>query len=150
MLPEVRMAGVLDAITSHRAGRWSCVEAGELLGFPIYKLLLVFYSFDASWLWTLFLIVATMGGLTPSFGYVLFAMKSAVPSLSMSEIYKASWPFVWLNVFGMFILWLLPPLITFLPNLVAKEATYSSRAQVTTTRTLRSGSLGSGIHAPNS
>jgi hypothetical protein len=57
---------------------------------------------------------------------------------------------VWLNVFGMFILWLLPPLITFLPNLVAKEATYSSRAQVTTTRTLRSGSLGSGIHAPNS
>ena len=33
MLPEFRMARVLDAISSHRAGSWSCVEAGELLGF---------------------------------------------------------------------------------------------------------------------
>ena len=33
MLPEVRMARVLDAISSHRVGRLSCVEAGELLGF---------------------------------------------------------------------------------------------------------------------
>ena len=33
MLPEVRMARVLDAISSHRAGRLSFVEAGELLGF---------------------------------------------------------------------------------------------------------------------
>ena len=32
MLPEVRMARVLSAIASHRAGRLSCVEAGELLG----------------------------------------------------------------------------------------------------------------------
>ena len=32
MLPEVRMARVLDAIGLHRAGRLSCVEAGELLG----------------------------------------------------------------------------------------------------------------------
>ena len=33
MLPEVRMARVLDAISSHRAGRLRCVEAGELLWF---------------------------------------------------------------------------------------------------------------------
>jgi len=33
MLPEVRMARVLDAISSHRAGRLSWVEAVELLGF---------------------------------------------------------------------------------------------------------------------
>ena len=32
MLPEVRMARVLDAIRSHRLKRLSCVEAGELLG----------------------------------------------------------------------------------------------------------------------
>ena len=90
--------------------------------------------------------------LTPPFGYVLFAMKSAVPSLpslSMSEIYKASWPFVWIIVFGMFILWLFPPLITFMPNLATKQAAYSSRAKVTTKRTLRPGSLGWGMHAPN-
>jgi len=33
MLPEVRMARILDAISSHRAGRLRCVEAEELLGF---------------------------------------------------------------------------------------------------------------------
>ena len=33
MLPEVRMARVLDAVSSHQAGRLSCVEAGEFLGF---------------------------------------------------------------------------------------------------------------------
>ncbi len=33
MLPEVRMARVLGAISLHRGGRLSCVEAGELLGF---------------------------------------------------------------------------------------------------------------------
>ena len=32
MLPEVRMARVLEAIGLHRAGRLSCIEAGELLG----------------------------------------------------------------------------------------------------------------------
>jgi len=33
MLLGVRMARVLDAISSHRAGRLSCVEARELLEF---------------------------------------------------------------------------------------------------------------------
>ena len=33
MLPEVRMARILDAISSHRAVSLRCVEAGELLGF---------------------------------------------------------------------------------------------------------------------
>ena len=33
MWPEVRVARVLVAISSHRARRLSCVEAGELLGF---------------------------------------------------------------------------------------------------------------------
>jgi ribosomal protein L10 len=35
MLPEVRMARVLDAVSSDRARRLSRVEAGELLGFSV-------------------------------------------------------------------------------------------------------------------
>ena len=83
---------------------------------PIYKPMIVHYGFDAIWFWTLFLIVATVGGLTPPFGYVLFALKSAVPDLPLTDIYKASWPFVWIIVFGMFLMWLFPPIITFLPS----------------------------------
>ena len=85
---------------------------------PIYKPLLTHYSFDAIWFWTLFLIVATVGGLTPPFGYILFALKSAARDLPTSEIYAASWPFVWLIVLGMVILAVFPSMITFLPNLM--------------------------------
>ena len=47
---------------------------------PIYQPILKMYHFNQIWFWTLFLIVATVGGLTPPFGYVLFALKSARPS----------------------------------------------------------------------
>jgi TRAP-type C4-dicarboxylate transport system permease large subunit len=88
-----------------------------LVAIPIYDPLLTVYNFDPIWFWTLFLIVATLGGLTPPFGYVLFALKSAAPDLPTTEIYRASWPFVFLIVFGMIILVIFPDLITFLPNL---------------------------------
>ena len=88
---------------------------------PIYQPLLKLYAFDQIWFWTLFLIVATVGGLTPPFGYVLFALKSAAPQLPTSEIFRASWPFVWLIVLGMVILAIFPGLITFLPNLTKPQ-----------------------------
>ena len=85
---------------------------------PIYQPLLKLYGFDAIWYWTLFLIVATVGGLTPPFGYVLFALKSAAPQIPTTEIFRASWPFVWLIVLGMAILSVFPDIITFLPGLM--------------------------------
>jgi len=88
---------------------------------PIYQPLLKLYAFDPIWFWTLFLIVATVGGLTPPFGYVLFALKSAAPDLPTTEIFRASWPFVWLIVLGMIILAIFPDLVTVLPNLTRPQ-----------------------------
>lgn len=88
---------------------------------PIYQPLLKHYAFDPIWFWTLFLIVATVGGLTPPFGYVLFALKSAAPQLPTTLIFRASWPFVWLIVLGMAILVVFPGLITYLPNLTKPQ-----------------------------
>jgi TRAP-type C4-dicarboxylate transport system permease large subunit len=84
---------------------------------PIYQPLPKLYAFDPIWFCTLFLIVATVGGLTPPFGYVLFALKSAAPDVPTTAIFRASWPFVWIIVAGMVILAVFPDLITFLPNL---------------------------------
>ena len=50
---------------------------------PIYQPIIRIYGFDDIWFWTLFLIVATVGGLTPPFGYVLFALKSAAPDVPL-------------------------------------------------------------------
>ncbi len=84
---------------------------------PIYKPILTIYSFDEIWFFTLFLIVATVGGISPPFGYTLFAFKSAVPEMPTSEIFSASWPFVWLIMLGLVLMAIFPPLITWLPNL---------------------------------
>ena len=84
---------------------------------PIYMPILKLYGIDEIWFWTLFLVVATVGGISPPFGYTLFAMKSAAPQVPMSTIYSAAWPFVWIIVLGMLIMALFPPVITFLPSL---------------------------------
>jgi tripartite ATP-independent transporter DctM subunit len=88
---------------------------------PIYKPILQIYAFDEIWFWTLFLVVAVVGGLTPPFGYVLFALKSAAPDVPMTTIFRASWPFVWIIVAGIAILATFPDIITFLPNLMGPK-----------------------------
>jgi tripartite ATP-independent transporter DctM subunit len=84
---------------------------------PIYNPLLNSLGFDEIWFYTLMLVVATSGSLTPPFGYTLFALKSAAPNMPMQEIYRAAWPFVWIIVGALVLLGLFPGLVTFLPNL---------------------------------
>lgn len=86
---------------------------------PIYQPIIKIYEFNDIWFWTLFLIVATVGGLTPPFGYVLFALKSAAPDVPLQVIYRASWPFVWIITLGMFIFAIFPELIIWLPRLMS-------------------------------
>jgi TRAP-type mannitol/chloroaromatic compound transport system permease large subunit len=88
---------------------------------PVYQPIIRIYGFDEIWFWTLFLIVATVGALTPPFGYVLFALKSAAPDVPLEVIYRASWPFVWIIVAGMGLFAVFPDLITFLPNLASSR-----------------------------
>ena len=86
---------------------------------PIYQPILKIYGFDEIWFWTLFLIVATVGGISPPFGYTIFAFKTAVNDLSMTDVYRAAWPFVWLIMGGLLLMAIFPPLITFVPNLTS-------------------------------
>jgi tripartite ATP-independent transporter DctM subunit len=88
-----------------------------LILIPIYQPLLKLYGFGEIWFWTLFLVITVSGGLTPPFGYILFAMKSAAPQISTTELYSAAWPFVWIIVGAAVLMALYPPIITFLPSL---------------------------------
>jgi TRAP-type C4-dicarboxylate transport system permease large subunit len=85
---------------------------------PIYKPVLAIYGVDGIWFWTMFLVVATVGGISPPFGYTLFAMKSAVPNVPINELYKAAWPFVWLICLGIVLMVAFPSIVTFLPGLI--------------------------------
>lgn len=89
-----------------------------LVAIPIYEPLLEVYNFDPMWFWMLFLINLTLGALTPPFGYTIFALKGAMPSLSLDDIYAGAWPMVGLFIFGMAIMYFFPAIITYLPGLV--------------------------------
>ena len=88
-----------------------------LILIPVYAPLTRAVGFDPIWFWTLFLIVLTVGSITPPFGYTLFALRGADNTLSVAEIYKASAPFVAIFVAAIFLFVLIPPIVTYLPGL---------------------------------
>ncbi len=89
-----------------------------LLTIPIYQPVVNALEFDPVWFWLLFLINITLGAITPPFGYTLFAFKAVVPDMSISNIYKAIWPFVLLFLAGIGLIIVFPGIATWLPNLV--------------------------------
>ncbi|MAY88276.1 MAG: C4-dicarboxylate ABC transporter permease [Pseudooceanicola sp.] len=89
-----------------------------LIVIPIYLPIVDSLQFDPIWFWLLFLVNITIGGMTPPFGYTLFALKSAWTEAKLSTVFSAAWPFVGLYVLGMVILALFPGLTTLLPSLL--------------------------------
>lgn len=85
---------------------------------PIYVPLVNFLGFDPLWFWLLFLVNISVGGMTPPFGYTLFALKSAWTEGTLGTVFRAAWPFVGLFIVGMIILGFFPQLATFLPGLL--------------------------------
>jgi len=89
-----------------------------LILIPIYQPLLVTLGFDPIWFWLLMLLNITVGGMTPPFGYTMFAFKGAAPEIALSDIFNASWPFVFIFVFAMVIIAAFPPIATWLPSVL--------------------------------
>lgn len=89
-----------------------------LLTIPIYQPVVTALEFDPVWFWLLFLINITLGAITPPFGYTLFAFKAVVPDMSISQVYRAIWPFVILFLIGIAVIIAFPAIATWLPELV--------------------------------
>lgn len=89
-----------------------------LVVIPIYQPLLTTLGFDPIWFWLIMLLNVTVGGISPPFGYVIFAFQGAAEGVSIAETFSAAWPFVGLFVLGMVALAMFPGLVTFLPSLL--------------------------------
>lgn len=89
-----------------------------LIVIPIYLPIVDSLEFDPIWFWLLFLVNITVGGMTPPFGYTLFALKSAWTDASLAKVFSAAWPFVLLYVLGIIILAVFPALTTILPSML--------------------------------
>jgi tripartite ATP-independent transporter DctM subunit len=83
---------------------------------PIYAPLVQSLGFDPIWFWLLVLLNLTVGGMTPPFGYTMFAFKATAPEVTLAEIYGAAWPFVGLFIVLMALIVLMPGLATWLPS----------------------------------
>ena len=89
-----------------------------LVVIPIYQPLLGTLGFDPIWFWLIMLLNVTVGGITPPFGYTMFAFKGSAPHVPLADIFSATWPFVGIFLVGMVVIAAFPPLATWLPGLL--------------------------------
>lgn len=89
-----------------------------LMAVPLYEPLVTALGYDPIWFWTIFLINLTVGGVTPPFGYTLFALSAAAPNLSVGQVFRASYPVVAIFLLAMLLLTFVPVLVTWLPGII--------------------------------
>ena len=90
-----------------------------LITLPFFMPLVQKLGVDPVWFGVLFLICMQLGLLTPPFGLLLFTMKGvAPPGVAMNDVFRAAMPYVWFGLLVLLLVFLVPPLATFLPRLL--------------------------------
>ena len=83
--------------------------------FPIAKQV---YGVDPFWFGMLVAINLQVSFLSPPFGYALFFMKSlGLPGVTLGDIYRGAIPFILLQIVGLILVAIFPPIVTFLTDL---------------------------------
>ena len=72
--------------------------------------------FDPVWFYMQFLITMVVASIMPPFGYFIFALKAAVPNVTLSVIYRGAWLFVGVSIAGIALFTIWPDTITWLPR----------------------------------
>lgn len=90
-----------------------------MITLPFFMPLVTQMGVDPVWFGVLFLINMQIGLLSPPFGLLLFAMKGvAPPHITMGQIVQAVMPYLYFGVAVMLLVFLWPPLATWLPRLL--------------------------------
>jgi tripartite ATP-independent transporter DctM subunit len=89
-----------------------------LVVIPIYLPVVETIGFDPIWFWLLMLLNVVVGGITPPFGYAMFAFKGVAPDADLRDIFRAAMPFVGLFLAAMALVYAVPDIATFLPYLL--------------------------------
>ncbi len=90
-----------------------------MITLPFFMPLVQQMGVDPIWFGVLFLINMQIGLLSPPFGLLLFAMKGvAPPHITMGQIIQAVMPYLYFGIAVMLLVFLWPPLATWLPGLM--------------------------------
>ena len=88
---------------------------------PIVGPILIALGFDPLWLGVLIGINLQTSFLTPPFGFALFYLRGVASDVvRTADIYRGVMPFIGIQVFALFTIWLFPSIVTWLPNLIFK------------------------------
>lgn len=91
-----------------------------MLAAPIISPVIVNAGFDPLWWAVVFMVVLQMAFLTPPFGFAIFYLKSAVgEKVPIERIYRATIPFILIQLIATIILIIFPMLAVWLPNLLS-------------------------------
>jgi tripartite ATP-independent transporter DctM subunit len=89
--------------------------------FPIFLPISNDLGFDLIWFIIMMAVNLQVSFLSPPVGYALFYMKTTVPSeITLVDIYKGVVPFILIQLIGLVLLWIYPPLATYLPDIIIK------------------------------
>ncbi|PID44058.1 MAG: TRAP transporter permease DctM/Q [Proteobacteria bacterium] len=84
---------------------------------PLYIPIINELGIDKLWFGVLFIVNIQIAYLTPPFGFVLFWLKSVLPSnVSMGDVYKSVGPFIVLQLVGLMLIFFFPEIATWLPS----------------------------------
>jgi len=89
-----------------------------LIGIPIFHPIMISMGYDPIWVALELTALIQLGLITPPVATNLFAIKGVAQTVPISVIYKGIWPFVMATLSVVIILFLLPGVVTWLPNLL--------------------------------
>jgi tripartite ATP-independent transporter DctM subunit len=85
---------------------------------PIFEPVIKSVPFDPVWFYMQFLITMVVASIMPPFGYFIFALKAAVPNVTLAVIYRGAWLFVGVSIFGIALFTVFPAIITWVPKVL--------------------------------
>lgn len=99
----------------------SCMFLGQteymLISVPIFVHVIKAAQFNEIWFWMIYLVTITIGGMTPPFGMTMFVFKAS-SDMTMTEVYNSTYPFVLVLMLAVVIMYMFPPIVTWLPSLI--------------------------------
>ncbi len=87
-----------------------------LLTVPIFFPIVASLGFDPVWFGIIVVMVVELGLITPPIGMNIFVIKGMMPSVPLGAIYRGVIPFVLAQIVLIVIVFLLPDLVTWLPD----------------------------------
>jgi tripartite ATP-independent transporter DctM subunit len=87
-----------------------------LLTVPVFFPLVVHLGFDPVWFGIIIVMIVEIGLISPPVGMNMFVLRTLIPHVSISTIYRGVMPFMWADVIRLAILVAFPAISLFLPG----------------------------------